>query len=165
MLLPRQVKTGGHHSALAFSKLPDFMEKLKDRDGNAALALQFAVLTAARTGEVLGAKWREIDLDARVWTVPAERMKAGEEHQVPLSDAAVAILDKIKPAKPDSDRLVFHNGKGSSLSNMAMTQVLRRMWETGITVHGFRSTFRDWAGEATSYPRDVAEIACAPNCQ
>lgn len=160
-LLPRQAKQKGHHAALPYKELPKFIEALVQRSGAAARALQFTILTAARTGEALGMSWAEVDLESKIWTVPAERMKAGEEHQVPLSTAALEILEAMQPVSPDSSRKVFHNGKGSSLSNMAMTQVLRRMGHGDITVHGFRSTFRDWAGEETTYRREDAEMALA----
>ena len=154
VLLPRQKASKSHHAALPFRELPTLMAQLRKRNGTAARALEFTILTAARTGEVLGMKWAEIDLEQKLWTVPAERMKAGEAHEVPLSEAALAILAAQAPAKSDPTRLVFHNGKGTQLSNMAMTQVLRRMERGDITVHGFRSTFRDWAGEATEFARE-----------
>ena len=161
LLLPRQRKSSEHHGAMAYADAPAFMKELSKKSGSAARALEFAILTAARTGEILGMTWQEVDFDARLWTVPSERMKAGAEHQVPLSDAALAILASVKPDRPDPRGKVFHNGKGTMLSNMAMSAVLKRMNLKGVTVHGFRSTFRDWAGEETTYPRDVAEMALA----
>lgn len=123
-----------------------------------ARALEFAILTAARSGEIRGATWEEIDLKKAVWVVPAGRMKAGKEHQIPLSPAAVHLLKELPklPEKP----WVFQGAKGQ-LSDMALTAVLKRMGRTDITVHGFRSTFRDWAAERTNYPREVCEHALA----
>lgn len=160
-LLPRQRRQGGHHSAMPFREMPPFMASLAERAGSAAHALSFTILTAARTSETLGMTWSEVDFDAAIWTIPGQRMKAGEEHRVPLSKAALAILEVFRPKKVDPAANVFHNGKGSSLSNMAMTQVLRRMGRSDITVHGFRSTFRDWAGDMTEFAREDAEMALA----
>jgi integrase len=135
------------------------MATLKGRPAMAARALEFLILTAARTGEVLGATWGEIDLEGAVWTVPAERMKAGSEHRVPLSAAALSVLEGARPEEPEAGSLVFFD-QGRGLSNMAMAMLLRRM-KAEITVHGFRSTFRDWAGDATEYPRELVEQALA----
>jgi integrase len=140
-----------HHPALPYRDLPAFMIDLRERDGVAARALEFAILTAARTGEVIGARWAEIDLQSRLWTVPAERMKAGREHRVPLSEAAMALLAALKR---EGDR-VF------PVSNMAMTMLLRRMGRGDLTVHGFRSTFSDWCAEQTNFPSEVREMALA----
>lgn len=160
LLLPRQPQLSrGHHAALPFKDAPGFMAKLRIRPATAARALEFTILTAARTGESIGAKWREIDLEAKVWTVPAERMKAGVEHTVPLSTAAVALLSALRPKEVEPDALVF-----GSLSNMAMAMLLRRL-DVDVTVHGFRSTFRDWAGDSTEYPREVVEQALAHTIQ
>jgi integrase len=131
---------------------------LRDVDVLGARALEFVILTAARSGEVRGAKWAEIDLRAKVWTVPAERMKAGREHRVPLSEAALALLKALP--KIDAAELVFPSPKGGTLSDMTLTAVTRRM-KVDAVPHGFRSTFRDWAAERTNYPRDVAEMALA----
>jgi integrase len=140
-----------HHPALPFAELPNFMAALRDRDSISARALEFAILTAARTSEVIGAKWSEIDLDAGVWTVPAERMKGGKEHQVPLSKRAIAILDELPR---EHGGYVFPGAKAKApLSNMAMLELLRGMDGNGSTVHGFRSTFRDWAGSDQFCPR------------
>lgn len=159
-LMPaRQHLSRGHHKAIPFAKLPEFMAVLQTREAVAALALEFLILTAARSGEVLGAKWSEIDVDDKVWTVPAERMKAAREHRVPLSDRALAVLSKVKPLR-DGDHVFPGPGKGRPLSTMAMAMLLRRMSQE-ITVHGFRSSFRDWAGEVTEFPREVAEAALA----
>lgn len=155
---PSKVRAVVHHPALDWRKVPAFMTALAAREGMAARALAFTILTAARSGEVRGMCWREIDLEAGVWTVPASRMKAGKEHRVPLEPAALALLGP--PGQ--SDACVFPGGRrGKALSDMALTAVLRRMGHEEITVHGFRSTFRDWAGEASSHPREVIEAALA----
>ena len=160
-LLPKRQKlTRGHHAAMAFDDVPEFTGKLREREATAALALEFAILTAARSGEVLGARWAEFDLEGKVWTVPAARMKAGREHRVPLSSRALAILEVVAEAK--TGEFVFAGQKaGKPLSGMAMEMVLRRMKADAVTVHGFRSAFRDWCGEATSFPRELAEAALA----
>lgn len=160
-LLPKRQKLQrGHHPALAWNELPEFMAKLRAREGMAALALEFTILTTARTGESLGASWGEIDLDAKVWTVPAHRIKAGKEHRVALSSRAHAILEKLNAAR--SSAFVFPSAQeGKHLSEMALLMLLRRMDAGSVTVHGFRSTFRDWCGEATNFPREVAEAALA----
>lgn len=148
-----------HHPALPFAELPAFMVALRERDTISARALEFTILTAARTSEVIGAKWSEMDLDAKVWTIPAERMKAGKEHQVPLSKRAIALLESLPRERGG---YVFPGSKAKApLSNMAMLELLRRMDGKGVTVHGFRSTFRDWAGDRTNFPRDVIEHALA----
>jgi integrase len=144
-----------------------FMVELKKQEGVAALAFQFTILTAARTGEVIGAQRSEIDMRAAVWTVPAERMKGDVEHRVPLSDAALVVLREAANLRRDEtvDGAVFPGGKGgtgkSGLSNMAMLAVLRRMDRGDLTVHGFRSSFRDWASEATKHEHAVVEKALA----
>jgi len=161
-LLPARskVKAVEHHAALPYGELPRFMAALRDQAGNGARALEFAILTAARTGEVIGATWDEIDLDAETWTVPRERMKAKREHRVFLSDSAVAVLKPLKEAARSS--YVFPGGKdGKPLSNMAMLTTLKRMKRDDLTTHGFRSTFRDWAAEITDYPSEVVEMALA----
>ena len=150
-----------HHAALPYTGIGSFMSVLRREEGLGALALQFAILTAARTGEVIGAKWSEIDLTNEVWTIPAERMKAGREHRVPLAPHAVAILRKRHDAKGGSEFVFPGPQRSKPLSNMAMLQTLRRMGRNDLTVHGFRSTFRDWAAERTSYPGEVAEAALA----
>lgn len=147
-----------HHASLPYLEAPKFMTDLATREGIGARALEFTILTAARTGEVVGAKWEEIDLSAKTWTVPKDRMKAGREHRVPLSSAALSLLEAL----PREAEFVFPGGrKGAPMSNMAMTTVLRRMERRDITVHGFRSTFRDWAAETTGYPNHVVEMALA----
>lgn len=161
-LLPKRHKlTRGHHAAMPFADVPAFLVRLRDRDATAARALEFAILTAARSGEVREATWSEFDLDAAVWTVPAPRMKAGREHRVPLSPRAVAILKEMTGHGQAPGAYVFPGTKkGRPLSVMAMDMVLRRM-DLDVTVHGFRSSFRDWAGEASTFPREVAEAALA----
>ena len=148
-----------HHAALPYAELGAFMVELRKREGLSARALEFAILTAARSGEVRGATWAEIDLPGRIWTVPAERMKAGKEHRVPLSDEAVKLLEALP--RIVGNPYVFPAPRGGQLSDMALTAVLRRMERGGLTQHGFRSTFRDWAGETTAYPREVCEHALA----
>ncbi len=158
-LLPkRQRLTRGHFDAMPYEDVPAFMESLRQREGMAALVLEFLILTAARSGEVYGARWSEIDLVAAVWTVPAERTKPGRVHRVPLSKSALAILEKVATARTGD--LVFPGARSDKqLSTMAMEMLLRRMKVTGATVHGFRSSFRDWAGNETSFAREVAEAA------
>lgn len=148
-----------HHAALPYVELGAFMAELRKREGMSARALEFAILTAARSGEVRGATWAEIDLPGRIWTVPAERMKAGKEHRVPLSDEAVKLLEAL-PRIVGND-YVFPAPRGGQLSDMSLTAVLKRMERGGLTQHGFRSTFRDWAGETTNHPREVIEHALA----
>ena len=138
------------------------MGALAGQNGTAALALRFAVLTAARTGEVLGARWGEIDLAAKLWTVPAGRMKGGRDHRVPLAPAGLTLLGEIAEGGADPPALVFPSTVATRpLSNMAMTMTLRRMKRDDVTVHGFRSCFRDWIAGATSHPRELAEAALA----
>jgi integrase len=161
VLLPKQSKlTRGHHAALPREKAPTFMAELRKRPALSARALEFTILTAARSGETLGMTWGEIDLDAKTWTVPAIRMKAGVEHVVPLSSAAVTLLQQMRPSEPLPSDVVFAV-KGVARSNMAMAQLLKRMKYPDITTHGFRSTFRDWAGDDTDYPRELIEQALA----
>ena len=159
-LLPKRHRLSrGHHAALPFAATPAFMEDLRGRSATAARALEFAILTAARSGEVLGADWREIDLQKKLWTVPAIRMKAGREHRVPLSARAIEIIEEMKEF--GTDGFVFPGAKPDTpLSSMAMSMLLRRM-KANVTVHGFRSTFRDWASEVTSFPHEVCESALA----
>jgi integrase len=135
------------------------MANLRKEEGFSARALEFLILTACRSNEVRGATWQEIDLKARMWTIPAERMKMGREHRVPLSDAAVMLLQSLP--RLENAPYVFPSAKpGTMLSDMAMTTLLRRM-EVDAVPHGFRSTFRDWAGESTNFPREVCEHALA----
>jgi integrase len=160
-LLPKRSKLSrGNHAALPYADVPAFVAKLREREALAALALEFAILTAARSGEVLGARWSEIDFAGKVWTVPAARMKAGRKHRIPLSDRALNILEKLSVAK--TSEYVFPGQRaGRPLSNMSMEMVLRRMGVDGATVHGMRSAFRDWAGNETHFAREVAEAALA----
>jgi integrase len=159
-ILPRRSKlTRGHHKAMPFDDVPSFMSALREREGVAPRALEFAILTAARSGEVLGAQWDEVDLQAALWTVPASRMKAGREHRVPLSDRAVEVLRGMEQVRV-SDFVFPGIRHGRPLSVMALEMVLRRM-KQDATVHGFRSGFRDWTGERTSFPREIAEAALA----
>lgn len=155
---PEKIAKVEHHAALKWADMGAFMEALRAAQGMGARALEFVILTAARSGEVRGAMWPEIDLEAKVWTVPGDRMKAGKDHRVPLSSAAVALL-KALPRMTGSD-LVFPAPRGGALSDMTLTAVLRRM-QVDAVPHGFRSTFRDWAAEATSYPNHVCEMALA----
>jgi len=161
-LLPerRKVASVRHHAALPWPELPAFMAELRQREAVAARALEFAILTSARTGEVIGATWNEIDMQAKVWTVPAARIKAGKEHRVPLSPRALEILDEMRLF--GTDGYVFPGQRrGRPLSNMAFLMLLKRMGRPDLTAHGFRSTFRTWASEATGYPHEVCEAALA----
>ena len=161
-LLPTRAKIQKikHYPALPYDEIGAFMEALRGQEGVAARALEFLVLTAARTGEIIGARWDEVDLKDKIWVVPGARMKAGREHRVPLSGAALAILKQMNDIR-ESD-FVFPGGKkGKPLSNMAMLAVLKRMGRNDLTAHGFRSTFRDWAAERTNFPREVVEMALA----
>lgn len=169
-LLPARgkVRKVEHHAALPYAEISDFMAALRQQEGTAARALEFAILTAARTGEVIGARWDEIDVAAKLWTVPAERMKADREHRVPLTARCIAILNEVEAKRSavkgqaDTASFVFPGAsREGSLSNMAFLMLLRRMGREDVTAHGFRSTFRDWAAERTSYPREVAEMALA----
>ena len=177
-LLPSRAKVAPieHHPALPWKEIGAFTAELRAQTGCAALALEFAILTAARTGEVIGATWGEIDLAEAAWTVPGQRMKAGREHRVPLSPAALAVLERVAAdhgsqrstptapifpgrqiARPRSDEAL----QARPLSDMAMLALLKRMGRGDLTSHGFRSTFRDWASEATAFPGEVAEAALA----
>ena len=161
-LLParRKVQKVKHHAAVAIDDLPAVYAKLADLDSMTALALRFAILTAARAGEVTGARWSEIDMEAKVWTVPSDRIKAGKTHRVPLSREAMEILARVRATATGT--LVFPGRvAGRPLSLASMLKVLKVAGGGDATVHGFRSTFRDWASERTHYPRDVAEMALA----
>ena len=164
-VLPRRSKLAPvqHHAALPWPEIGAFMAALSAREGVSALALEFTILTAARSGEVRGMTWGEVDAVASVWTVPGTRMKAGREHRVPLSDAAMTVLSAVRPERTDAAALVFPSPSrpGAMLSDMSLTAVLRRMKRGDLTAHGFRSTFRDWCAEVTSYPREIAEAALA----
>jgi integrase len=161
-LLPKKtrVRRVEHHAALPYGEIAAFVVELKPQEGVAARALEFAILTAARTGEVIAARWDEFDLAERLWTVPAERMKAGKEHRVPLPNAALVILEEL--ARVRHGDFVFPGGRaGRPISNMAMTMTLRRMGRGELTVHGFRSSFLDWAADRTGFPAEVSEMALA----
>ena len=161
-LLPKQSKLSRRHfAALPYADVPAFLAKLREREAVAALALEFAILTAARSGEVLNARWEEIDFDTKVWAIPAPRTKSGREHRVPLSDPAMVVLAKLLAAKVSE--FVFPGQRPHRpLSNMSMEMVLRRMGlADDITTHGFRSSFRDWAGNETHFSRELAEHALA----
>ena len=163
-LLPARskVRRVEHHAALAYAQLPVFLMSLREQEGIAARALEYAILTAARTGEIIGAQWSEMDLLDKTWTLPAGRMKAGREHRVPLSAHALAILKEMQAHRQAGDAFVFPGATlGRPLSNMAFLMLLRRMGRGDLTAHGFRSTFRDWAAERTKFPAEVAEMALA----
>jgi integrase len=153
-----EVRRVKHHAALPYVEIAAFMAELRERPGIAARALEFTILTAARTGEVIGARWDEINLKSKVWTVPAGRMKGEREHRVALTDGAVAVLEAMRQLR--QNEFVFPGDRRAMMSNMAMEMLLRRMGRA-ITVHGFRSTFRDWAAERTNFPSEVAEAALA----
>jgi integrase len=159
-VIPKKARVR-HHPAIAWADLPAFMAELRAKTSTSARALEFTILAAARTGEVIGARWPEFDLDAAIWTIPGARMKAKLEHRVALSPRAVEILQGL--ARHADTDLVFYtlkDDKTRALSNMAMLELLRGM-SPGLTVHGFRSTFRDWAGETTHHPREIIEHALA----
>jgi integrase len=167
-VLPARAKVAKveHHAVLPWSEVGPFMAELEKQEGVGALAFRFVILTACRTGEVIGARWCEIDMNTAIWSIPVSRMKAGREHRVPLSDAALAVLREAVKLRPsEADGPVFPGGSGgkgtAGLSNMAMLAVLRRMKREDLTVHGFRSSFRDWASETTNYQREVVETALA----
>jgi integrase len=162
LLLPKRQKlTRGHHPALPYVEVPEFMGKLRLVEGLAAQALELCILTATRTTELLGAKWDEIDLEGRAWSIPPGRMKAGKQHVVPLSDRAVAILKALRKARDGT--FVFPSARTNKrhMSNMSMTMCLRRMSYGHISTHGFRSSFKDWAGEQTNFANEVSEAALA----
>ncbi len=150
-----------HHAALDWREMPPFMAHLRERDGMGTRALEFAILTAARSGEVRRALWSEVDMEQATWTIPAERMKSEREHRVPLSAPAMAILTELVKFR-DYSGLIFHGQRpGTPMSDMTLTAVLRRMGRGDLTAHGFRSSFRDWAAETTAHPNHVMELALA----
>jgi integrase len=161
LLAKRQRLTRGHHAAMAYAELPAFMRRLRERQAGSvpALALELAIPTAARSGEVLGMRWNEIDEAAKVWAVPPARMKAGREHRIPLSARALAVLAEAGKAR--TGEFVFPGRGARALSSTALVVLLRRMSLETVTVHGFRSAFRDWAGNETRFAREVAEAALA----
>ncbi len=159
-LLPKRSKLSrGHHPALPWRDLPGFVLRLREREAVAARALEFIILTAARSGEVRGMTWDEVDASQAVWVVPAERMKATKEHRVPLSRSALAVLKMA--GEPQPGAFVFPNDKGRAMSDMVFKALFDRMSATGVTAHGFRSSFRDWAGDATNFAREDIEAALA----
>ncbi len=161
-LLPNKskVRPVRHHQAIPYLGVPAFMAELRTRGGISVRALEFNILTAARSNETIGAQWSEIALESRLWTIPGERMKSGRQHRVPLCDRTIEILQGL-PRERDAEH-VFPGGRAKRpLSNMAMLELLRDMRGFGATVHGFRSSFRDWAAERTNYPREIAEAALA----
>jgi integrase len=159
---PSKVARVEHHAALPWKEAPAFVATLGEQQGAAALALRFAILTAARTGEVIGARWDEIDIEDGLWIIPKTRMKARKEHRVPLAPAALAVLAAVKKLGREGAQAVFPGGTSEgTLSNMAMLALLRRMGRDDLTTHGFRSCFRDWVAEATTYQREIAEAALA----
>jgi integrase len=156
---PGKVAQTKHHAALPYAEIPAFMSALREREGIAARALEVLILTATRSGEIRAAKWPEFDLDKKLWIIPAGRMKAKKEHWVPLSDQTVEVLRGL--VRLENNDLVFPAPRGGVLSDMTLAAVLKRMGRNDVTAHGFRSTFRDWAGETTAYPREVIEHALA----
>jgi integrase len=161
LLPPRsEVRRVKHHAALPYAEMPAFMQQLLGQSGGAARALEFTILTAARTGETIGARWSEINLLEKLWIVPGARMKAAKEHRVPLCARAVEIIEEMAELKVNN--YVFPGQRANkALSNMAMLAVLKRMKRTDLTTHGFRSSFRDWAAEQTEFPAEVAELSLA----
>jgi integrase len=160
-LLPKRGKLNrGHHPVMPFAEVPAFMGRLRERQAVSALLLEFIILTVARLSEATGARWSEVDKKTKVWTVPGERMKAERDHRVPLTARAIEILEEMEKAKVSD--FVFPGTKPKRpLSNMATDMLLRRMKAGDVTTHGFRSSFRDWAGELTGFPREIAEAALA----
>ena len=159
--LPEQPRKSGRFEAMPYARVPEFRQSLKERVSMGRLALEAVILTAARSGEIRGARWSELDLEAATWTVPADRMKAGKAHVVPLSPAAVDVFKRAAALRIEGRELIFHGSKrGRPLSDMTLLKVLRDLKEP-FTVHGFRSAFRDWVAEQTSFPGEVAEAALA----
>jgi integrase len=161
-LLPRLSKFHRieHHAALPYPEIGAFIRELRRQEGIAARALEFAILTAARKGEVIGARWEEIDLGAKTWTIPGERMKAGKEHRVPLSEAALTIVRRMAEIR-QGDFIFPGIRTGRPIGSTALFYLLRGIGRGDLTAHGFRSTFRDWAAESTAFPAEVAEMALA----
>jgi integrase len=161
-LLPKKTKVRRveHHAALPYADIGAFMVDLRQQEGVAALALEFAILTAARSGEVIGARWIELNMAERLWTVPRERMKAGREHRVPLSDAAMSIVEKMAAIRT-SDFVFPGQRSGQPIGVVGLFYKLGQMGRRDLTVHGFRSSFRDWVAERTAFPAEVAEMALA----
>ena len=159
---PNKTKKVKHHKALPYSQVGSFMVDLRNRSGIAAKALEFTILTATRSGEVRGATWQEIDISKAEWTIPSERMKAGKEHRIPLSSQVIELLKGIPVG--GANEIIFKAPRGGMLSDMSLGAVLKRM-KIQVTTHGFRSTFRDWAGETTAFTREVIEHALAHQLQ
>lgn len=157
---PTKLKNVQHHKALPYAEMATFLKELDAVDGVSAKGLRFLILTAARSGEVRNAVWDEIDMEKKIWTIPAEKMKAGKEHTVPLSEATLDILKQMQASR-EGDLVFPGSRERRPLSDMAFTQLLRRMKKDGVTAHGFRSSFRDWAGETTAFAREVIEAALA----
>jgi integrase len=160
LLAKRQILSRGHHAAMPVDDVPGFLVRLSAVPGVSARCLEFTILTAARTGEAIGATWGEIDVERRLWIVPAHRMKAQREHRVPLSDRALVILSEMEAAR-QGEFVFLGNRARKPLSNMALSMVLRRMGIKDATAHGFRSAFRDWSAERTSFPHELSEMALA----
>jgi integrase len=162
-LLPKRSKVQKvvHHPAMRYGELGAFMIALRQCASISAKALEFTILVAGRTGEVLNARWDDIDLAGRIWTVPPDRMKAGREHRVPLSDAAMSVLEEMMPLRRDGGLVFPGRGIGSPLSHASLRHVLRQLGRSDVTPHGFRSTFKDWATERTNYANEVSEMAIA----
>jgi len=159
--LPKQPRSDNHFAAMPYEKLPDFVAKVRtDPETVGRLALLFTIHTAARSGETRGATWAEIDLEARQWSIPGSRMKAGKDHVVPLNDAAMAVLERAALLKTAHDQPIFPGKGGKPISDMTMSKIMREM-ELPFTVHGMRSSFKDWAVESTSFPDAVSEAALA----
>ncbi len=157
---PSKVQRVAHHAALAYGKVPAVIEQLRQLDGVGACALEFLILTAGRLGEVIGAGWNEINLADRVWIIPGARMKSGREHRVPLSDCAITIIEKMQAVRVD-DSLFPSSKPGSRISYLPLSLALTKACAEKVTMHGFRSSFRDWCAEQTTFPTEVAELALA----
>jgi integrase len=160
-LLPKAKRQIEHHAALPWQEVPAFMARLRELEGAAPRAFEFLILTAARSGEVLNATWDEIDLEAAVWVIPATKMKAGHEHRVPLCDRALVILREMAALRIDGNPVIFPGRSGGRFAKPVFAHTLRRLGRRDITTHGFRSAFRDWCGESTNFPREIAESALA----
>ena len=159
--LPRQPKKTGHHAAMAYADVPGFLTRLRERESWGRLALEAAILTAARSGEIRGATWSEVELEKALWVVPAARMKSGKEHAVPLAPAALRVFQRAQELRTEGCPFLFHGAKRDKpMSDMTLMKVLRDMGES-VTAHGFRSSFRDWVSEETQFSGDLAEAALA----
>ncbi|MEW9899732.1 integrase arm-type DNA-binding domain-containing protein [Chitinivorax sp. PXF-14] len=158
---PGKIQRTEHFAALPYLEIQPFIQALRQQEGVGRLAFEFCILTASRTSEAIGARWEEVNIETRVWTIPAERMKARKEHTVPLSDRCMAILEEARQLGSNEGHVFPGRNTGKPLSNMAFLMQLRRMGRDDLTAHGFRSTFRDWCAEATAYPKDVIEMALA----